>query len=514
MNDNDKTKIRSITWRLTVVYTLFSAVVIILVGASARLFESPVLQVLLTILGIAASYGCSYIMGSTIASEVNMVEKRIESLAKGDVHTITELREVRNEFDMLYNSLEETIIQLNSIVTETNNGLDEIAAGNLNHALPDNWKGDFAAIKENYDRIIASLRDTLRNIDTASGQVSSGSQQVADGAQALSQGATEQAASIEELSAEIQNISNRVNGTAKSAKNTSDIVKETVKRISDCNKEMDQMLSSMEDINNSSSEISKIIKVIDDIAFQTNILALNAAVEAARAGSAGKGFAVVADEVRNLAAKSAEAANQTTTLIEGSVENVDKGSQIAKTTAETLEKIVENVSLIDSEVSKISEASVYQADEIKRITVGVEQISSVVQNNTATAQESAAASEELSGQSDVLHQLISHFKIDGAESEDNDYKYVSGENLTDGINFDLNDYDSFGESSHSMDELDSVPEPPVYSEPSAYVQPKTTEPDDDEDEDFVPVDFTSSTGLKKPDHIYLDDDFENVNSKY
>ena len=315
---------------------------------------------------------------------------------------------------------------------------------------------------------------------------------MADGAQTLSQGATEQAASIDQLNDQISTISKKVDNTADFAANAMKVVNDTGDKIRECGDEMSQMLTAMDDINKSSAEISKIIKVIDDIAFQTNILALNAAVEAARAGNAGKGFAVVADEVRNLAAKSAEAASQTTSLIENSIESVKRGADIAHETAGTLDKIVKNASLISDEVSKISDASNEQASEIRRVSQGVEQIAAVVQSNTATAEESAATSEELSGQSGVLRNLLAHFKIDGEDAVEETFENTAEPNYSE-------TFDSYVNSDNSS----------PFDEPAPTPAEKES--------NFVPVDFPAedeAPAKQKPAHIYLDDDFENVQSKY
>ena len=230
-------------------------------------------------------------------------------------------------------------------------------------------------------------------------------------AQALSQGATEQASSIEELSASITEITDQINKNAENAKQANDSAEHAGREIMNSNEQMRSMVEAMDEITVKSSEISKIIKVIDDIAFQTNILALNAAVEAARAGAAGKGFAVVADEVRNLASKSAEAAKGTTVLIEESIAAVQSGSEIARRTAEMLDESANVTRQAVSLIEKITEASIMQAESAAQINVGVEQISSVVQTNSATSEESAAASEELSGQAELLKSLVGKFRL-------------------------------------------------------------------------------------------------------
>lgn len=408
---NNRKWFDSLSGKLSLAYSITAVLVIIAVAAAAK-YNLDRVQYSLTAIGIGVIILVSGRFGQKINDNLNEIEIRISDLAKGDMHTRRYMHEEKSEFDQLYNTLEESICHVGDAIGELSKALDELAAGNLGYKLPDQWRGDMGDLARKYNEIASELQNTFRDISVASDQVTNGSEQVAFGAQTLSQGATEQAAAIDELTTQIEDISKQVSSTAAAAKSTSIIVKETGDRILECSHEMDSMLASMDDINNSSAEISKIIKVIDDIAFQTNILALNAAVEAARAGAAGKGFAVVADEVRNLAAKSAEAANQTTALIESSVANVEKGSRIAKETANVLATIVDNAARIDSEVSKITAASEFQADEIRRVTVGVEQISSVVQSNTATAEESAAASEELSGQSGILKRLLSHFKYD------------------------------------------------------------------------------------------------------
>lgn len=242
-------------------------------------------------------------------------------------------------------------------------------------------------------------------------QVNSGAKQVADSSAALSQGATEQASSVEELSASMEEITSQTTQSAENARKTNTLAVDIQKDANSGNAQMVAMLHAMDEINTSSVSISKIIKVIDDIAFQTNILALNAAVEAARAGNAGKGFAVVAEEVRNLAAKSAQAAKETTELIENSMKKVNAGTSIAKETAGALSKIVEGVSQAGELVGAIASASNEQAAALEQINQGIMQISQVVQTNAATSEESAAASEELLSQSDCLKESVSVFQL-------------------------------------------------------------------------------------------------------
>ena len=233
----------------------------------------------------------------------------------------------------------------------------------------------------------------------------------------MSQGATEQASSIQELAASITEISNQVNQNAENAENASKKATNVGDQIISSNEHMQEMTSAMKEISEKSSQIGKIIKTIEDIAFQTNILALNAAVEAARAGEAGKGFAVVADEVRSLASKSAEASKDTSLLIEGSIQAVNKGTEIADITASQLLEVVSGAKDIVTTIDNIANASKQQANSVRQVTVGVDQISSVVQTNSATAEESAAASEELSGQAQILKELVNRFRLKTDTSE-------------------------------------------------------------------------------------------------
>ena len=241
-------------------------------------------------------------------------------------------------------------------------------------------------------------------------QVNLASEQVSNGAQLLAQGATEQAASVEDLSIIIGDMTEKININAQNAQDAEILFKSTTNATMESNEKMKEMILAMTEISEKSNEISKIIKTIDDIAFQTNILALNAAVEAARAGEAGKGFAVVADEVRNLAQKSAEAANNTTVLIEGTVEAVNNGSKIADETAKSLIEIVEASGKTTDMMINIAKASKQQALSAQSIRESIEQISSVVQTNSATAEESSAASEELNVQSRLLKEIVDKFE--------------------------------------------------------------------------------------------------------
>jgi methyl-accepting chemotaxis protein len=308
-------------------------------------------------------------------------------------------------------ALNNTIDTLSSYVSEISQVLGEMSNSNLELSINNEYKGDFAQIKDALNFIIQSFNEVFTEINNAADQVSAGSNQVSDGSQALSQGTTEQASSIEELTSSITEVAVQTRQNAVNASQANELALNAKEGAILGNTHMKEMLKSMEEINESSSNISKIIKVIDDIAFQTNILALNAAVEAARAGQHGKGFAVVAEEVRNLAARSANAARETTDLIEGSIKKVEFGTKIANSTAESLDQIVVGVSKAATLVGEIAAASNEQATAISQINKGIEQVSDVVQTNSATAQESAAASEELSSQASVLKNMIAKFRL-------------------------------------------------------------------------------------------------------
>ncbi len=320
----------------------------------------------------------------------------------------------RDEFGELAQNFNKTVSRLRDYVNyidEISKVLDQVAAGDLMFELTYDYAGEFEKIKNSLEYISTSLNQTLGQIGEAADQVAAGSEQVSSGAQALSQGATEQASAVEELAATINEISNQVSDNAGSAREANEKMEVLGQEIGQSNSQMQQMIAAMREISDSSGQIEAIIKTIEDISFQTNLLALNAAVEAARAGAAGKGFAVVADEVRNLASKSAEAAKNTTSLIQSSIDAVKRGTKLADETAQSLEAVVSEARSVVQVVEKISEASKQQADSIVQVTQGVDQIASVVQTNSATAEESAAASEELSGQAHVMKELVGQFRL-------------------------------------------------------------------------------------------------------
>lgn len=277
------------------------------------------------------------------------------------------------------------------------------------------FKGDFAVIQQSLDKLNDDLNAVIGNISSSAAEVTNGSEQVASGAQALAQGATEQASSVEELSATMNEISTKVRSTAEKARDAHGISKLSQQNVELSNSRMQELAVAMQDIVDKSNEIKKIVKTIDDIAFQTNILSLNAVIEAARAGAAGKGFAVVADEVGNLAKKSQEAAQNTATLVDETLVAVQRGGDLTRATEESLHEVSVSSEKINGIINEISEASAQQSEGVTQVTIGIEQISAVVQTNSATAQESAAASEELSGQAGVMNDLISRFQLAGQD---------------------------------------------------------------------------------------------------
>ncbi len=355
----------------------------------------------------------------TMIAPISESSAVLEKLADGELDGRVE-GDFKGDFAIIKNTLNGTMATLKDYIAEIYRVFSDISNGNLTVSISSEFRGDFAAIKESVNKSIASFNQVLHEINTASAEVAGGAAQLSASSQEISQGATEQAGALEQISASFSEISDKTKHNSQSANESSALSYSAMDVVSNGTEKMAMLQTAMKEINASSASISKIIKVIDDIAFQTNILALNAAVEAARAGIHGKGFAVVAEEVRNLAAKSAEAAKQTTELIEGSMKRTAAGTQIADDTAIVLQSFVDSIKRIVDLSGKIAVASNEQATGISQIDTGLDQLSDVVQNSSAAAQEAAASSEELAVQAERLKEMVRRFTLDEATDADVD----------------------------------------------------------------------------------------------
>lgn len=367
----------------------------------------------INILSLIAMIGVVIALSSKITNPLKKLSAVTNELIKGNFdveinsESSDEVGQLANGMSILVGKLRTYI----NYIDEISESLDSFAEGNLDINLKYDYSGEFGKLKTSLERTIEAFTRIIEDIVSISSQLASGSMEIANGAQQLANGSTEQSSSIQNLANNITEISDHINQSAEHATVLTTQISMIEHSAHSSNDQMENMVDAMDRINKESMEIGKIIKTIEDIAFQTNILALNAAVEAARAGASGKGFAVVADEVRNLATKSSEAAKNTTALIENSVRAVRDGSQIVNDTKESLEEVINAVQQITSMIQSISDSAMEEAEKIEYIRTAVDEINSVVHSNSAAAEESSAASEELSGLAATLEMVAKRFTL-------------------------------------------------------------------------------------------------------
>ena len=365
----------------------------------------------LAVFFIVASIIISLRVANLITEPIVAAAARLTALAGGDLESSSPNTRRNDETYILLKALNDTILAMRSYIDDIKSVLSSVADGNLMITSNANYSGDFEAIKISLERILSSLNGTFKEVSRAAVSVKECSVNVSEGTNVLSRNTASEAGTMEELTASLSEVSAKINSNAKEAAQAQEMARSADSHAATGSNNMNHMIEAIEEIETSAVEIEKIINVIDDIAFQTNILALNAAVEAARAGDAGKGFAVVADEVRNLANKSAEAAAQTSTLIENTVQSVRKGTVLADETRKSLDVVVEMVASVTNVVEKIAVSTNEQANAVSQINDGMELINGTIQDNSVAAERNANVSEELSGQFDVLNTLINKFQF-------------------------------------------------------------------------------------------------------
>ena len=352
----------------------------------------------------------SNVVVDSILEPLHAIEDVAKELTEGNLHSTLEYRS-EDEIGKLAHSMRKSIRILGSYVDDIGRTMKLFSEGNFDVQPEVEWKGDFIGILDSFMAFEKSMAETVKGIQSASNEVSEGAEQVAASSNDLAEGATNQAAVVEELTATVTNVADQVAQNAQSAKEISGKVGELGNAILESNGKMHEMVDSMNEINEASKEIDKIIATINEIASQTNLLALNASIEAARAGEAGKGFAVVADQVTVLADQSAQAAKESAVLIETSVKAVEKGMVIADQTATQLEDVADNSRTITEQVGNIADTLETQTTAIHQINEGIEQINDVVQTNSATSEECAAASQEMSSEAENLRELIRKLQV-------------------------------------------------------------------------------------------------------